>query len=42
MRVHTHTCRHAWKAFKIVTLTEGTTDGTVCYSHIIITFISIY
>ena len=41
-----HTCAHihrrARKAFRIVTLTEGTTDGTVCYNHIITIFISIY
>lgn len=38
-----HTHRRALKAFRIVTLTEGTTDRTVCYNHhIITTFISIY
>ena len=37
-----HTHRRARKAFRIVTLTEGTTDGTVCYNHIITIFISIY
>lgn len=42
MCAHTHTCRCARTAFSIVTLTEGTIDGTVCYSHHIITFTSIY